>query len=483
MQIINIKEHKPFDQSFYPTLPLATDHERAKKYLSTRFPDITKIPGEIRYDPACDALAIATHHPDTNELIGVKYRYLSPIGNTRFGSQPASTFGGYWMSGSEEKLLIVEAELDAMSARLLGFAGTVLALQTNQLSKETALRIKKFKNVFLCLDNDEEGRRGREQVKSLIPFVETKDVKLPEGIKDLNELLTQRPKEAAEILRRSCQLEHEKKTITVQERTKEIKAFLKDKEIIKGNSTGWASLDRIMAGGLRKKEFTVLNGFFKRGKTTLLTNLTFNMAKLGIKSAVSSFEMDADTQLIPNYLSLAYGEDVTTIAVADVDAAVDGLLEVVPELNNIAIYNNYGKTTRAEVDQWVRFVASAGFELVILDHSGFMLEEPSNANENEKLAEMLAGLAKELNIHVICVVQAPKPAKDKSGSYIQDLSGMTAHGGTAWAKYCSNFMTLKVIPEEAKSVLEISEASRNRHVLKGEPVYLFYDRETGRLTE
>lgn len=484
LNIVDIKERQPFDKAVFETL--VTPSDRALSYLEKRFPSLSTQAierGQLRYNPTYDAVAIPTYNVETRELIGVKYRFVAPSGDLRYISQEASEFGGYWLDGSEDKLIITEGEFDALSAKLMGFTGTVLALQTNRLSQETVSKLKKFKNVFLCLDNDKAGLEGRAQVKSLIPFVETKDVTLPTDVKDLNELLTKYPQESKKLLRKATQLKHEKDTVTFEDRIEEIKSFLKDKTAIKGSSTGWPSLDRILAGGLRRKEFTVLNGFFKRGKTTFLNNLTLNMLHLGTKVAISSFEMDTDTQSLPNYLSLIFGQDVTRLPADQVDEVLGGIVEIYPELQNLCFNNSYGKVTRADIEQWIRFVVEQGHELIVLDHSGFMLEEPGNANENEKIAEMFARLAKELNIHLICVVQAPKPAKDKSGSYIQDLSGMTAHGGTAWAKFCTNFITIKVVAEEAKTIIEVSEASRNRHVLKGEPVNLFYDRETGKLFE
>lgn len=486
LNVIDIKEKLPFNPKVFQEMPSLT--EDCYNYLAKRFPAIERQAFDIfnlKYNDRYRAIAIPTLHPTLKTIQGIKYRLLAPLNGMRYLAEESSQFGGYWLHGSSPKLLIVEGELDAITAKLCGFQGSVLALQTNRLSEESVKKVRAFKNIFLALDNDEAGIQGAESIKAIlgnyrIPVF----IQMPAETKDLNEMLQKDGRYVTEnFIKEQTKTEVEKKTVTVNGRRDSIVSFLKDKEAIKGKSTGWANLDRIFAGGLRPKEFTVLNGFFKRGKTTVLTNLTFNMALNGVRCAISSFEMDGDTQLFPNYLSLALGRDVTQIKTEDVETTVVELLKDLPELNNIAIFNNYGKTTRAEVEEWLRHIAKEGYEVVVLDHSGFMLEEPGNANENEKLAEMLASLAKELNIHLICVVQSPKPSKDRTGSYVMELSGLTAHGGTSWAKYCSNFLTLSVDFDSAITKLALKEAGRNRWTIRDEEVWLSYDRETGRLVE
>jgi KaiC/GvpD/RAD55 family RecA-like ATPase len=487
LNVIDIKEKLPFNPKVFQELePL---NEDCYRYLHTRLPGIESDRLDqfnLRYHSRYHAIAIPTYHPTLKTIQGIKYRLIAPLDPvTRFFAVNGSVFGGYWLHGSSPKLLIVEGELDAITAKVCGFQGSVLALQTNRLSEESVKKVRAFKNIFLALDNDEAGIQGAESIKAILGNYRVPvSIQMPSDTKDLNEMLQKDGRYVTEnFIKEQTKTEVEKKTVTASSRQSNIVEFLKNKEAIKGKSTGWASLDRIFAGGLRPKEFTVLNGFFKRGKTTVLTNLTFNMALNGVRCAISSFEMDGDTQLFPNYLSLALGSDVTQLPIERVDSTIKGLLQDLPELNNIAIFNNYGKTTRAEVEEWLRHIAKEGYEVVVLDHSGFMLEEPGNANENEKLAEMLASLAKELNIHLICVVQSPKPSKDRTGSYVMELSGLTAHGGTSWAKYCSNFLTLSVDFDSAVTKLALKEAGRNRWTIRDEEVWLSYERETGRLVE
>lgn len=484
LNIVSIKEKAVFDPKVYDSLePLS---EIAIAYLNKRFPGFTPEDYKqfgLKYSPQYHAIAIPCFN-DKDEVQGIKYRFIAPTNEQRFIAETGSHLHGYWIKGRPDKVLVVEGELDAISAYLLGFKGTIAAVQRSKPSPELLARLTKFKNVFLNLDNDVAGQEGIDSIKAALGMNQPQTVTLPEGCKDLNDLLAQLGSDkAAKWLRQATLSKIEAKTITVESRVPAIVSYLKDKELIKGQSTGWQSLDRIFAGGLRKKEFTVLNGFFKRGKTTFLTNLTYNLALSGIKCAISSFEMDGDTQLFPNYLSLAYGSDVTQIPTEEVDFVINGLMQVVPELNNIALFDNYGKTKSSEAEEWVRYVAQEGFEFVILDHSGFMLEQPGNSDENETLAPLLAALAIELNIHIICVVQAPKPAKDKSGSFVQELNGLTAFGGTAWAKACSNFLALQVDFETSMTKLTLKEAGRNRRTIRDEEVWLIYDRETGRLTE
>lgn len=94
-----------------------------------------------------------------------------------------------------KELIIVEGYLDAMIATARGAEG-VIALCGSSLTKDHIEAINKHgaKRIFLSLDNDKAGFEGTEQaIKTLLKTgIEVFVLKLPDGYKDPDELITKK---------------------------------------------------------------------------------------------------------------------------------------------------------------------------------------------------------------------------------------------------------------------------------------------------
>jgi hypothetical protein len=481
LNVVDIKERLPFDPTSFNELPTALPPE-AVGFLNKRFPGVSLdelTPYSLRYHPRYHALAIPTTNPETGELQGVKYRFISPVSDLRYISEEASQFGGYWLEGKQDKLLITEGELDAITAKLLGFEGTVLALQTNRMSQETAARIPKFKNVFFCLDNDKAGLEGRTQVTALLRGAEPSTIVLPGSVKDLNELLQEHGREeSSHIIRKATRTDLERNTVSLSESVSELVEFLSDRRNTKGDSTGWGALDHAFGGGLRPAEMTVLNSFAKQGKTTFLNNLAHNLALVGKRVAIASFEMDPAKTLYPSLLSIAGQTNIRSITDrTGLQEAVELIESECSYLNNIITLRQFGYTPWEQIEEWAYLMRDQyQIEYLFLDHAGFLVEKMTDAEENQILSKNISKLCKSSGLHIPVVVQAPKT---KDGLSIQ-----TAYGGLAWAMHADNFLIIERDKQNEMALKVRLEAARYPGAVSGgDPVLLFYDRETGSLSE
>ena len=121
-----------------------------------------------------------------------------------------------------ETLLITESIIDAVSLLELGYENVLPIYGTNGFTTDHLSFISKhnFKEIVFCLDNDDSGREATKQLKeklsSLIARLST--VQLPDGIKDINEYITNNgTKEEFENLLSSRKIFFEKESKALKE--------------------------------------------------------------------------------------------------------------------------------------------------------------------------------------------------------------------------------------------------------------------------
>jgi hypothetical protein len=480
LNVISIKDKLPFNTEAFEELKPLT--EEAKAYLAKRFPGVSLdslAPFNLRYSSQYHAIAIPTYNAETGLLQGIKYRLIAPMGDARFLAEEASQFGGYWIDGKQDKLLIVEGELDAITAKVCGFEGTVLSLQTNKLSEESVKRLRSFKHIFLALDNDKAGNAGAEEISKLLYPRETERLVMPEGIKDFNELLQKEGTDGTNrFIQEATRTQLERDSISLSGALSEMVAFLSDRRNTHGDSTGWKSVDNLLGGGLRPNEMSVVNAFAKTGKTSFINNVVHNLACLGKRVAIASFEMDPARTLYPSLLSIAGQTNIRGITDREtLQRSVELLSKECSYLSNLITLRRFGYTPWEEVEEWAALMKERHqIEYLVLDHAGFMVEKMTDADQNQELAKQIKKLTNTLGLHILIVVQAPKT---KDG-----LSLQTAYGGMAWSQNADNFFILERDKDDDTLLKVRLEAARYPGANPSNtPAHLFYDKETCTLSE
>lgn len=141
------------------------------------------------------------------KLRGFKFRFISDEAKVKYGNakyRNTKNLSGkmnglpylYSPSNIQERVIIVEGELDALHAYTKGIKN-IVATSGGALSEETLSLLQEkgtLKRVFFIPDNDQNGR-GNKFVKDAIKVVEEHNleafvVTLPEGSKDVDEYLT-----------------------------------------------------------------------------------------------------------------------------------------------------------------------------------------------------------------------------------------------------------------------------------------------------
>lgn len=454
----------------------------ALSWLRSRFNDRAEQAqalADIRYDESRDALALPTWID--GELLAVKYRYIgSDPSQLRYTALSGSKSGLYTLQGGlKDKLLIVEGQFDAISALLGGFQGTVWALESTSLRSSRIDEARAFKHVFLCLDNDDPGQAGANQLYNDFRGA-AQIIRIPEPFKDLNELLQARGLDAVrDFLRANTQTSDERSTTSLLERLEGIVKLSTDREQVDGISMGWEALDSCFK--LRRGDFLVVNSFAKSGKSTFVTNLAYNLVKAGHVTALSSFEMTLEEDLFPLILSLEAGLDVLDHGE---QAIIEAAESFAPHNDKLKVWDKLGHSDVDSLERWVTSLDDKPFALII-DHAGFLLTRSGDPSETQLLASKLFTMAKRHNMAVILVVQAPKPMQNiKDGARLRMLDEYSGMGGSAWAQHSTAYVTISRDPEHKNVNWIRLVTSRNRRNFAGhDPIALYYNRGSGKLTD
>ena len=257
--------------------------------------------------------------------------------------------------------------------------------------------------------------------------------------------------------------------------TSSMTTYLKNKDLVKGRPTGFDGLDRLLGGGKRLGEVTCWHAEAKTGKNTLWHYLMYLQLELGVPQAYASRELSPDTEVIPNLMSVSFGENSW---LADMtDERVTSYAAKVGEWP-LFFTEGYGYFPLEAIVEWVTQGKAAGIEYFWFDHLHYMLEDPEDHKAASKLIKELKTLAKQQNIHIDIIIQ---PNKLSDG---QKLSLNSIKGGAAMGQAIDNLIILERVKQtDVKNISKLTlEVGRSKLCRTGS-IYLAFDIESTRFAE
>lgn len=243
--------------------------------------------------------------------------------------------------------------------------------------------------------------------------------------------------------------------------------YIGDKAKVAGDSTGIEGLDKILGGGFRTGELTVLMAQAKQGKNSFYHYLIYQMMMRGIPVAYASRELTPATEVIPNLLSIATGNNAWKVEVTDgYRELAKGIVSQWP----LKFAQGYGYFPPEQMVKWVTAMKEEGINHFLFDHLHYMLKGEDYESTAE-LIKILKSLTKELDIHINLIVQ---PRTLREG---ERLSLATLRGGAAIGQALDNLLILERVRGEdfiSKLTLEVA-----RHKLaRPGSVYMQYNPES-----
>lgn len=158
-----------------------------------------------------DAHYYPTYREDKH--VGYRRRGRFPMGHEKGGqlkdfngvigdAKKGIEMFGQWVVSPDKykRVMVFEGEIDAMTGHALiaqrakhdGFAGCVSVPSGANISgiKPQLEYLGKFDEIFLCFDNDKAGEDLLEKAVKVLPVGKVKVMKLPKGVKDINQWWT-----------------------------------------------------------------------------------------------------------------------------------------------------------------------------------------------------------------------------------------------------------------------------------------------------
>lgn len=189
---------------------------------------------------------------------------------------------------------------------------------------------------------------------------------------------------------------------------------------LRGVKTGYRDLDN-MTAGLQRSDLIVLAARPAMGKTTLVTNLAYNVATLNKQSVLFfSLEMSKE-QLIDRMLSDVSGVDSWNIRTGNLsDEDFSKLSEASGEMAEAPIYidDTPGITVLEMRTKARRAAHQAPLGLIVVDYLQLIQGRGrSDGNRVQEVSEISRGLkllARELNVPVIALSQLSRSVESRS---------------------------------------------------------------------
>jgi replicative DNA helicase len=194
----------------------------------------------------------------------------------------------------------------------------------------------------------------------------------------------------------------------------------RNKGALRGVRTGYRDLDN-MTAGLQRSDLIILAARPAMGKTTLVTNLAYNVATLA-KQPVLFFSLEmSKEQLVDRMLADASGVDAWNIRTGNLsDEDFSKLSEAMGEMAEAPIYidDTPGVSVLEMRTKARRAAHEAPLGLIIIDYLQLMQGSGKNdGNRVQEVSEISRGLkliARELNVPVIALSQLSRSVESRS---------------------------------------------------------------------
>ncbi len=208
----------------------------------------------------------------------------------------------------------------------------------------------------------------------------------------------------------------------------------RDKNSLRGIRTGWRDLDN-MTAGLQRSDLIILAARPAMGKTTLVTNLAYNVATKAKQPVVLfSLEMSKE-QLVDRMLADAAQVDAWNIRTGNLsDEDFEKLSHAMGELAEAPIFidDTPGMTVLEMRTKVRRLAHDRPLGLIIIDYLQLMSASNSRGDGNrvQEVSEISRGLkliAREMNVPVIALSQLSRSVESRSPQ-IPQLSDLRESG-------------------------------------------------------
>lgn len=440
---------------------------------------------------------VSRYYPVTSngKVVGYKKRALPKtfigIGNTKASNE---LFGQSVFESGQKYLVVTTGEEDAMAfAEVLRNTSGGVEYWTPCVSitagdgsiikqfKANYEYLASFSKVVLAFDNDEPGQRYLEEAARILPPGKAFIAKFPRDMKDACDML--KAGKAAELKQVFWKAEPFSR-VDVLHLSQMWDDFENEDSNVKIPFPGaWSGLNEMMNGGMEKGEITVLGALTSIGKSTLISNIVYNLIENTNFKVGTMYLESTKREVVRDLLSLDAGINLRTKAREgiDIEALKKRFFEGLARKNQFVYVDHQGSISTSEIFDKLNYLAKAeGCDVIVIDP----IQAGVNSSDNAAIIEFMDTLlkfAKETDTAIVAVSHMKKPSEDNPHA----VSEYQLMGSSSINQIAFNTILLsrdKMNPDPVKkSATKLQLVKCRRTGNTGEAGWLKYDHETTHL--
>ena len=433
------------------------------------------------------------YYNDEGEHIATKVRITKDKSFPWEGNARESTLFGSQLfpKGSAKYLTVTEGEIDAMSAyQLMGSRWPSVSVKDGAPSalkhcKANYDYIDSFDNVVICFDTDKQGKKAAREVAALFgPKAKVVTFSTP-GMKDANDFLVN--SNAKEFMSQWWNAEAYSPKDIVNGR--DILQRLYDRKKLHHIPGPWDGLNKLTYG-FRFTEMWTFGAGSGTGKTQVLRELMHHFLKTTDYKIGGLFLEESVEESGEGMMSLHAGVPFHIPDTKYTDEEYAEAHKAVFETGRVHYLEVFGGDFE-HIIQRIRYLVKAmDCKIIFLDHISILVSSMGSDGDERRsldyIADSLKKITVELDVLLIMVShtkrQSSTPLEEGGKFSLSDLRG------TAGIGQLSNFVVGlerdgQADDREVRNTTTIRVVKNRPFGLTGIATYLYYDINTGRLTE
>ena len=401
-------------------------------------------------------------------------------------------FGEHIFGGTGKYITVCEGEIDAMSAyEMLGSKWPVVSIKNGAASalqncRDSFEYLNKFEQVVLCFDNDKPGREAALKVAELFDPNKCKIVQLE--LKDANEYLkTNQRKKFSDDWWNATTF-----TPAGIVNLADLGSTLYDEKYCETVEYPWQGLNE-KTYGMRTGELVTFTSGAGMGKSSIIRELMHHIMQvskdnIGVlameesirNTAFNLMSVEADARLYIKEVRNKYTREQLT---EWQDKTIG--------TGRFFAFDHFGSISNDEILSKIRYMAKGlGCKWVILDHLSILVSGQEETDERKSidiLMTKLRSLVEGTNIGLLLVSHLRRPSGDRGHEDGREVSLSHLRGSASIAHLSDSVIALErnqQAADEVEANTTVLRILKNRYTGDtGVCCHLFYDKETGRMTE
>jgi len=430
-----------------------------------------------------------------SEIVGYKVReeaakIFYSVGNTA----GADLFGQQLVGEGGKLVIITEGEFDALAASQMlrdgGKQYKVLSLPTGakvKPFKDNLEYLETFETVMLNLDNDEKGIQCTEEAVQVFQPGRVKVMTLP--VKDANDMIMTGRKSVEYLRAIQAAKTYRPDGIVQLADTWDLMFDSNSQESI---PYPWTGLNDKLYG-MRTREIITLTSGSGMGKSAVTRELTHHLLKnttdnIGVLALEESVQRTAwGIVSIEANLPLSIREERFGVDKQEIKRAFDATIGT----GRIFTLDHFGSTSEDTLLSRVRYmIKSLDCKWIILDHLSIVVSSLDEGDERKTIDSImtkLRQLVEETDSGLILVSHLRRAQGDKGHEQGIEVSLTHLRGSQSIGQLSDAVIALErnqQSDDDKESNLTTVRVLKNRYAgLVGKACSLFYDKDTGRLSE